>query len=71
MKTLKTSKKDKEWFTQPCGETLIKVFRGNISIFLDDTFHQSTRQKKNDLGEERSRILDYLEIDRQISRHAV
>ena len=71
MKTLKTSKKDKERFAQPGGETLIKLFPDNISICLDDVFHQSTRHRKDDLGEERRRILDYLEIDRQISRHAV
>ncbi len=59
MKTLKTSKKDKQWITQPRGETLRKVFIGNISIFLDDAFHQSTRHRNNDLGEERRRILDY------------
>ncbi len=57
MKTLKTSKNDKEEFTQPRGETLRKVFIGNISIFLDDAFHQSTRHRNNDLGEERRRIL--------------
>ena len=59
MKTLKISKKDKEWFTQPRGETFRKVFPSNISICLDETFHQSTRHKKDDLGEERRRILDY------------
>ena len=57
MKTLKTSKKDKEGFAQPRGETHRKIFTGNISIFLDDAFHQSTRHKKDDLGEERRRIL--------------
>ena len=57
MKTLKTSKTDKEGFTPP-GETLIKVFTGNISICLDEAFYQSTRQRNNDLGEERRRILD-------------
>ena len=71
MKTLKTSKKDKDGFAQPRGETLIKVFTGNISIFLDDAFYQSTRHRNNDLGEERRRILDYLKMNRQISRHAV
>ena len=71
MKTLKTSKKDKEGFTQPCGETLIKVFTGNISICLDEAFYQSTQHRNNDLGEERRRILDYLKMDRQISHHAV
>ena len=71
MKTLKTSKKDKEGFTQPRDETLRKVFTGNISIFLDDAFYQATRHRKNDLGEERRRILDYLKMDRKISRHAV
>ena len=71
MKALKTSKKDKERCAQPGGETLIKLFPDNISICLDDVFHQSTRHRKGDLGEERRRILDYLEIDRQISRHAV
>ena len=60
MKTLKTSKKDKEGFAQPRGDpikTRRKIFTGNISIFLDDAFHQSTRHKKDDLGEERRRIL--------------
>ena len=57
MKTLKTSKKDQEGFAQPRGETRRKIFTGNISIFLDDAFHQSTRHKKDDLGEERRRIL--------------
>ena len=38
MKTLKTSKTDKQGFTQPPGETLIKVFTGNISICLDEAF---------------------------------
>ncbi len=71
MKTLKTSKKDKEGCAQPYHETLIKVFTGNIHICLDEAFHQSTRHKKNDLGEKRRRILYYLEIDRQISRYAV
>ena len=59
MKTLKTSKTDKQGFTQPPGETLIKVFTGNISICLDDAFYQSTRHRNNDLGEERRSILDY------------
>ncbi|MDE0322648.1 MAG: hypothetical protein OXN27_01895 [Candidatus Poribacteria bacterium] len=59
MKTLKISKKDKEWFTQPRGETFRKVFPSNISIRLDETFQQSTRHRNNDLGEERRRILDY------------
>ncbi len=54
---MKTSKNDKEGFTQPRGETLRKVFTGNISICLDDAFHQSTRHRNNDLGEERRRIL--------------
>ena len=57
MKTLKTLKKDEEGVAQPLGETLIKVFTGNISICLDDAFHQSTRQGKDDLGEERRRNL--------------
>ena len=57
MKTLKTSKKDKEGFAKPRGETRRKIFTSNISIFLDDAFHQSTRHKKDDLGEERRRIL--------------
>ena len=38
MKTLKTSKKDKEGFTQPRDETLRKVFPSNISIFLNEVF---------------------------------
>ena len=59
MKTLKTSKKDKEGFAQPYGETLGKVFPSNISICLDKVFHQSTRHRNNDLGAERRRILDY------------
>ena len=59
MKTLKISKTDKEGFTQPCSETLIKTFTGNISICLEDAFQQSTRHRKHDLGEERRRILDY------------
>ena len=59
MKTLKISKKDKEGFTQLPGETLIKGFTGNISIFLEDAFQQSTRHRKSDLGEERRRIFDY------------
>ena len=71
MKTLKTSKKDKEGFTQPRGETLRKGCTANISICLDDAFHQSTRHRKDDLGAERRRILDYLKMDRQISCHAV
>jgi len=71
MKTLKTSKKDKEGFAQPRGETLRKGFTANISICLDDAFYQSTRYRNNDLGAERRRILDYLKMDRQISRHAV
>ena len=57
MKTLKTSKKDKEEFAQPRSETLRKAFPGNISILLDDAFQESTRRRKNDLGEERRRIL--------------
>ncbi len=57
MKTLKTSKNDKQWGTQPPSETLRKVFTGNISICLDGTFHQSTQHRSNDLGEERRRIL--------------
>ncbi|MCY3550330.1 MAG: hypothetical protein OXH39_07700 [Candidatus Poribacteria bacterium] len=57
MKTLKTSKKDKKWFTQSRGETFRKVFPSNISIGLDDAFQQSTRHRKDDLGEERRRIL--------------
>ncbi|MDD9973590.1 MAG: hypothetical protein OXU27_06260 [Candidatus Poribacteria bacterium] len=63
MKTLKTSKNDKEGFAQPRGETLIKGFTGNISICLDDAFYQSTRHRNNDLGAERRRIFDYLKID--------
>ena len=59
MKTLKTLKKDKEGFAQPRGETLRKVFTGNISICLDEALQQSTQHRKNDLGEERRRILDY------------
>ena len=47
MKTLKTSKKDKEGFTQPRGETLRKVFPSNISIFLNEVFI-------NQLGTERT-----------------
>ena len=58
MKTLKTSKTDKEGFTHTPGETLIKVFTGNISICLDEAFYQSTRRRNNDLGEERRSILD-------------
>ncbi|MDE0326637.1 MAG: hypothetical protein OXN27_22135 [Candidatus Poribacteria bacterium] len=60
MKTLKISKKDKEGFTQSRGEMPRKGFTGNISICLDDAFHQSTRYRKDDLGEERRRILYYL-----------
>ena len=58
MKTLKTSKNDKERGTHPCGETLRKVFPSNISICLDDAFQQSSRHRNNDLGAERRRILD-------------
>ncbi|MCY3553249.1 MAG: hypothetical protein OXN27_16960 [Candidatus Poribacteria bacterium] len=57
MKTLKTSKKDKEGGAQPPCETLRKVFIGNISIFLEDAFQQPTRHRNNGLGEERRRIL--------------
>ena len=59
MKTLKTSKKDKEGCAQPYGETLGKVFPSNISICLDEVLQQSTQHRKNDLGEERRRILYY------------
>ncbi len=62
MKTLKISKNDKEGFTQPRDETLIKGFTGNISICLEGVFQQSTRERKDDLGEERRRILNYLKL---------
>ena len=68
MKTLKTSKKDKERDTQPPSETLIKDFTGNTSIRLDDAFQQSARHRNNDLGEERRRILDYPKlIDKSVA----
>ena len=107
MTALKTSKENKKWFAQRCGEMLLKVLPGNISIVLDDAleYHEMENTpenrcilkeayktanpnrtqyaaktydpfyqlgaEKNDLGEERRRILGYLEIDRQISLHAV
>ena len=107
MTALKTSKKNKKWFAQRCGEMLLKVLPGNISIVLDDAleYHEMENTpenrrilkeayktanpnrtqyaaktydafyqlgaEKNDLGEERRRILGYLEIDRQIGLHQV
>ena len=59
MKTLKTSKNDKQWFTQPRGETLRKVFPSNISICLDEVFSNQLGTKRTILenkGEEFSII---------------
>ena len=36
MATFKTSKTDKEWFAERCGEILVKVFNHNISKVLDE-----------------------------------
>ena len=36
MATFKTSKTDKEWFAERCGEILVKVFKHHISKVLDE-----------------------------------
>lgn len=49
MANFKTRKKDKEWFAERCGELLVKVFTGNISLVIDEALerHELQNTSKN------------------------
>ncbi len=52
-KKIKTTVEDKHWFAERCGELLVREFRANISLLIDEALD---RHGKEDTSENRTAI---------------